>query len=47
LPFDRKDRHVATVLAGVRRTHGRPAVQKETSLPEHVVAMLDALPRSS
>jgi hypothetical protein len=47
LPFDRKDRHVATVLAGVRRTHGRPAVQKEASLPEHVVAMLDALPRSS
>ena len=47
LPFDRKDRHVATVLAGVRRTHGRPPVQKEALLPEHVVAMLDALPPSS
>jgi integrase len=46
LPFDRKDRHVATVLAGVRRTHGRPPVQKEALLPEHVVAMLDALPPS-
>ena len=42
LPFDRKDRHVATVLAGVRRTHGRPPVQKEALLPEHVIAMLDA-----
>ena len=46
LPFDRKDRHVATVLAGVRRTHGRPPVQKEALLPEHVMAMLDALPPS-
>ena len=24
LAFDRQDRHVATVLAGIRRTHGRP-----------------------
>ena len=47
LPFDRKDRHVATVLAGVRRTHGRPPMQKEALLPEHVVAMLDALPPSN
>jgi integrase len=46
LSFDRKDRHVATVLAGVRRTHGRPPVQKEALLPEHVIAMLDALPPS-
>ena len=43
-PFDRKDPHVATVLAGVRRTHGRPPVEKEALLPEHVVVMLDALP---
>ena len=47
LPFDRKNRHVATVLAGVRRTHGRPPVQKEALLPEHVLAMLDLLPPSS
>ena len=46
LPFDRRDRHVATVLAGVRRTHGRPPVQKEALLPEHLIAMLDALPPS-
>ena len=47
LPFDRKDRHVATVLAGARRTHGQPPVQKEALLPEHVLAMLDLLPPSS
>jgi integrase len=46
LPFDRRDRHVATVLAGVRRTHGRPPVQKEALLPEHLIAMLAALPPS-
>ena len=33
LPFDRKDRHVATVLAGVRRTHGRPPVRRRRSCP--------------
>ena len=44
LAFDRRDRHVATVLAGVRRTHGRPPAQKEALLPEHLTAMLDALP---
>ncbi len=37
---------MATVLAGVRRTHGRPPVEKEALLPEQVVAMLDALPPS-
>ena len=35
------------MLAGVRRTHGRPPAQKEALLPEHVVAMLDALPPSN
>ena len=44
LAFDRRDRHVATVLAGIRRTHGRPPAQKEALLPEHILAMLDALP---
>ena len=46
LAFDRDDRHVATVLAGVRRTHGRPPIQKEALLPAHLLAMLDALPPS-
>ena len=34
------------MLAGVRRTHGRPPAQKEALLPEHLLAMLDALPPS-
>jgi hypothetical protein len=32
--FDRKDRHVATVLAGIRGTQGQPPEQKEAVLPE-------------
>jgi integrase len=44
---DRKDRHIATVLAGVRRTHGRPPRQKEAVLPEDLVAMLETLERGS
>jgi len=42
-PMDRKDRHVATVLAGIRRTHGRPPVQKEAILPEDLLAMIATL----
>jgi integrase len=41
--FDRADRHVATVLAGVRRTQGRPPDQKEAVLPEHLLAMIATL----
>ena len=39
-PFDRKDRHIATVLAGIRRTQGRPPEQKEAVLPEDLMAMI-------
>ena len=42
-PMDRKDRHVATVLAGIRRTQGRPPEQKEAILPEHLLAMIATL----
>ena len=42
-PMDRKDRHVATVLAGVRRTQGRPPEQKEAILPEDLLAMIATL----
>jgi integrase len=42
-PMDRKDRHVATVLAGVRRTQGRPPEQKEAVLPEDLLAMIATL----
>lgn len=42
--LDRKDRHIATVLAGIRRKHARPPVQKEAILPEDIRAMLATLP---
>ena len=41
--FDRADRHVATVLAGVRRTQGRPPEQKEAILPDDLKAMIATL----
>ncbi|MEM8575793.1 MAG: tyrosine-type recombinase/integrase [Pseudomonadota bacterium] len=42
--LDRKDRHIATVLAGIKRKHARPPVQKEAILPEDILAMVAALP---
>jgi integrase len=42
--MDRKDRHIATVLAGIRRKHARPPVQKEAILPEDLRDMLATLP---
>lgn len=45
--LDRSDRHIATVLAGIRRIHARPPVQKEAILPEELVAMLETLDRGS
>ena len=42
--LDRKDRHIATVLAGIRRKHSRPPVQKEAILPEDIRDMLATLP---
>src|SRR6204780_1288627 len=41
--FDRADRHVATVMAGIRRTQGRPAEQKEAVRPGDLLAMIAAL----
>ena len=41
--FDRSDRHVATVLAGVRRTQGRPPEQKEAVLPDDLLEMIATL----
>ncbi|WP_371228114.1 tyrosine-type recombinase/integrase [Roseovarius sp. 2305UL8-3] len=40
----RKDRHIAAVLAGIKRKHARPPVQKEAILPEDVLAMVATLP---
>jgi integrase len=47
LALDRKDRHIATVLAGIRNTHAAPPRQKEAILPEHLIAMLETLPRGT
>lgn len=42
--LDRKNRHIATVLAGIKRKHARPPVQKEAILAEDIVAMIATLP---
>ena len=42
-PLDTQDRHVATVLAGIRRAHGRPPVQKEAIFADDLLAMLATL----
>ena len=41
--LDRKNRHIATVLAGIKRKHARPPVQKEAILPEDILAMIATL----
>ena len=47
LTLDRKDRHIATVMAGIRNKHASPPRQKEAILPEDLVAMLETLDRST
>ena len=42
-PLDRGDRHIAEVMAGIRRRHGRPPEQKEAVLAEDLLAMLATL----
>ena len=41
--LDRKDRHIASVLAGIRRKHARPPAQKEAILAQDLRAMLATL----
>ncbi len=43
----RQDRHVATVLAGIRNRHAAPPRQKEAILPEDLIAMLETLDRGA
>jgi len=38
-PLDSRDRHISTVLAGIRRQHGRPPVQKEAIFADELLAM--------
>ena len=42
--LDRQNRHIATVLAGIKRKHGRPPIQKEAILAEGILAMAATLP---
>ena len=44
--LDRRDRHIAIVMAGIRNVHARPPAQKEALLPGDIIAMLDTLDRS-
>jgi len=43
VPMDRSDRHIATVLAGIRRKHGKPPRQKEAVLGDDIKAMVNTL----
>ena len=42
--LERKNRHIATVLAGIKRKHARPPVQKEAILRDDILAMVATLP---
>ena len=41
--LDLKNRHIATVLAGIKRKHARPPVQKEAILAEDILDMIETL----
>ena len=45
--LDRKDRAIATVMAGIRNKHAAPPRQKEAILPEDLIAMLETPDRGS
>ena len=47
LVLERRDRHIATVMAGIRNRHAAPPRQKEAILPQDLIAMLETLPRGS
>lgn len=47
MPLDRKDRAIATVMAGIRNRHAAPPRQKEAILPEDLIAMLETLDRGT
>lgn len=43
LALDMKDRHIASVWAGIKRQHGRPPNQKEPVKPEELLDMVSVL----
>ncbi|NSY14965.1 site-specific integrase [Agrobacterium vitis] len=47
LALDRKDRHIATVMAGIRNSHARPPVQKEAVMPDDIIAIIETLDRGT
>ncbi|TFE92850.1 integrase, partial [Shinella sumterensis] len=47
MPLDRRDRAIATVMAGIRNRHAAPPRQKEAILPEDLIAMLETLDRGT
>jgi integrase len=44
-PLDRADRHIAEVMKGIRRQHGKPPNQKEAVLTEDLLRMIETLGR--
>lgn len=42
-PLPRQDRHIVDVMAGIRRSHGRPPRQKEALFAEDILAMVAML----
>lgn len=44
LTLDRQDRHIASVLAGIKRRHARPPEQKAAIMTEDIRAMVACLP---
>lgn len=42
--LDRKDHHIASMLAGIRRKHARPPTRKQAILPKDIRAMVATLP---
>ena len=46
-PLDIRDRHIATVLAGIRRRHARPPLQKAAIFADELLAMLATLDMAS
>lgn len=47
MPLDRKQRAIATVLAGIRNKHTAPPWLKEALLPENLIVKLETLDRGS
>lgn len=45
--LDRKDQHIAGVMAGIRNSNARPPMQKEAVTPEDISAMLETLDRGT